>query len=296
MKLRVGCVVVTRNRRAIAEQAVRAAQSQGRPPESVFVVDNASTDDTEAAFRPRRDIVYIRRDDNGGYAAGLTTGIDAARSSGLNAYWLLDDDSRPWDGALERLAWTAACLGPRVGIVGLQGGRLSWRGIRHIRSRQELLRRPVAVSGARLADFTLVDGALLLEPAATITGGFRDDFFMMMEDIEYSWRLRRAGFEVVVLEEEMIDRGHLGSTGSRIGNPWRQYYQSRNHVRWAIESGSLETMLGAVMRQCRLVGANVRRLPARRAYLNAHLAGIRDGILGRMGRTVDPIAVARKDS
>jgi GT2 family glycosyltransferase len=287
VSLQVVAVIVTRDRRSVAERAVAAVAAQEPAPAQVVVVDNASSDDTMERFAARSDITYVRSDDNGGYAAGLNLGLEAARRFGADAYWLLDDDSEPHAGALARLLEVADALAPAVGLVGLRGGMLRHGLVRHLAG-DDLAGRPAPAPGARLVDFSLVDGALLLDAAHRSAGPLRGEFFMMFEDIEYSWRLGRGGYLVAVLDEELIDRGHLGSSGAANANPWRQYYLARNQLRWALESRSLRNVLGTLARQARFVAGDVRSPHLRRRRVAARLRGLADGVAGRMGRTVEP--------
>src|SRR4029453_4001315 len=59
----------------------------------------------------------------------------------------------------------------------------------------------------------------------------RGDYFMMLEDVEYSNRLKRAGWQVAhfELDEDLIVRGNLGSGGDgRPSPPWRALHPTPN--------------------------------------------------------------------
>jgi GT2 family glycosyltransferase len=271
--------------------ALDAVMAQHRPPDEIYVVDNDSEDGTADLLRGRSDLTYVRLDDNVGYAAGLAAGIDAAWSSDCDSFWLMDDDSSPHPDALSRLA-DVADQAVGAGIVGLRGGLLRGGMVRHLAGPQALSQLPSPLPGVREVGFVLVDGALLRRSAVAVAGAPRSDFFMMLEDVELSWRIGRAGLSVLVLESELIDRGHLGSTDTTSKKPqWRRYYQSRNHVRWAIESRSAILILGCVRRQLRFIAVCLLSPRARRRRLMAHVRGIWDGVRGRMGRTVEPGAM-----
>ncbi|WP_262338448.1 glycosyltransferase [Lactiplantibacillus plantarum] len=45
---KIACVIVTFNRKALLAEAIESVLTQPEAPEYVFVIDNASTDGTEA--------------------------------------------------------------------------------------------------------------------------------------------------------------------------------------------------------------------------------------------------------
>lgn len=286
--MKIACVIVTRNRCEVLRRTLSAVRGQLRQPDQVYVVDNDSQDGTARLLEGMPDVICVRLSDNAGYAAGLTAGIREAWSSNSECFWLMDDDSAPRPDALLRLEGVAE-RETSAGIIGLRGGLLRGGMVRHLAGPEALASLPSPLPGVRRAGFVLVDGALLRRTAVEAVGPPRSDFFMMLEDIELSWRIGQAGMAVLVLETELIDRGHLGSV-SASGQPshWRRYYQSRNHVRWAIESGSVSVLTGCLRRQLRFVVFCLLSPRARRRRLAAHLRGIRDGLRGRMGRTVEP--------
>ena len=289
--VRVAAIVVTFNRRDVLAVTLKAIMSQERPADLLFVVDNDSQDGTremvEAEFP---QAIHVRMPDNLGFAAGLAEGMTRALERGADFCWLLDDDSRPSPPALRRLLEATGSVA-RLGILGTSGGMLRW-GVPDRRPGR--LRRAPVRGSSRLyrCDFALVDGALVARSAIEAAGVPRKDFFMMFEDIEYTSRVRRAGWQVLLLDEDLIQREYLGSGGPAAGGsapPWRGYYQARNHLAVALDHGSIRELLGAVYRQMRIIGATVlrdRSRPWHRARLR--LLGLWHGFRGRMGKTLDP--------
>ncbi|KGN35011.1 hypothetical protein N802_01165 [Knoellia sinensis KCTC 19936] len=282
----MAAIVVTFNRADVLEHGVGALLAQTRPPDAVYVVDNASTDETRQRFEVRSDVVYLRAPDNGGYASGLALGIATARRSGHDMFWLLDDDSAPLPLALASLLDVVDRSGASLGLIGLQGGLLRYGNIKHLSAAMAQAECDEIVAGAREVEFSLVDGALLLDPAALLAGSPDRRWFMMFEDIDLSWRIRRAGFKVAVLEHEPIERGHLGSSATGPKNPWRRYYLVRNQFRWAIETRDVRFLIGTTLRFVKFTVSDVRRQHWSSPVATA--AGLRDALLNRMGRTVPP--------
>jgi rhamnopyranosyl-N-acetylglucosaminyl-diphospho-decaprenol beta-1,3/1,4-galactofuranosyltransferase len=289
--LRVAAVVVTHNRSWVLAETLRAAQVQTRPADSFFVIDNASSDDTTALLRTEfPDVIHVRLPENLGPSGGLAHGIEAACADGFDAFWLMDDDSNPQRGALEKLVTAADHCSTRTGIIGCSGGVVRFGLVRHVHDPHELTDRQVA-GGLFRMDFVLLDGSLVLRRLVDVIGFPRTDYFAMMEDVEYPLRARRAGFEVLVTSYDLMRRAHLGSTpGTAL---WRGYYQSRNHVRMALDFRSPTLLFGCIVRQVRFMIAALWAPGRRRERIKLRLRGVWDGLGGRMGRRVDPDSPAR---
>jgi GT2 family glycosyltransferase len=288
--LRVATVVVTYNRCAVLAETLDAVRAQTRPPDHAYVVDNASDDGTGELLTNRfSDVVHVRMADNVGWSAGLAQGMALARSEGFDAFWLLDDDSPPEPHALEALVAATGEGSARTGIVGSRGGVIRFGLIRHL-SDARVGVGPRAGNGPFPVDFVLLDGSLVLRTLVDEVGLPRPDYFIMLEDVEYTLRAGRAGFEVLVLGRDLARRKHLGSVPG--SSPWRAYYQSRNHVRMALDFRSPSLFLGCLARQVRFMSAAFRAPDHRWERVKLRSRGVWDGLRGRMGRRVDPNAKA----
>jgi len=263
--------------------------AQTRPPELIVCVDNDSADDTlEVLGREFPDVLVVKAGDNTGVNGGLALGLRALEGRGLDAYWILDDDTVPPPDSLEELE-AALRAAPQASGVGYQGGTIRWGSIRHFKTPEALGRLPSLGPGLREVDFFLVDGALIARKPVDAVGYPPEDYFMMIGDIEYPYRMTRAGFRLAVFERDRLHRATLGGKGDASGKPaWRAYYKARNHVRMALDYRSPLLLAGALARIARLTLSYA--LPGRGdgARARALLRGTLDGFRGRMGRTVEP--------
>ncbi|MDD4851350.1 MAG: glycosyltransferase [Gemmiger sp.] len=117
---RVGAVVVTYNRKALLARCLACLQNQQgntMPLCEIWVVDNASTDGTEAMVKALAipGLIYRNTGENLGGAGGFWYGIKAAVEAGCDALWLMDDDTLPTPGALQALLGADAALGGSYG-------------------------------------------------------------------------------------------------------------------------------------------------------------------------------------
>lgn len=267
-QMNVVAIVVTYRRHEVLAETLRAVAQQSKEPVAIVVVDNDAP--SGDMVRPIVESIggrYVAAPDNIGFGAALALGIRCAHDSFTpDAYWLLDDDSIP---APTSLALLVAELAEGVGLVANRGGRVRCGRIRHTFGH-------LPAGERRIADFTLVDGALLSASAVQKVGTPREDLFMMLEDFEFSTRVKAAGFELLVAGGDESEHRHLGSNA-----PWRHYYQARNLLRIAVDRRSPSLLLGWAVREAATLFALMRSRQFKKLGLRAR--GARDAVLGRMG-------------
>jgi rhamnopyranosyl-N-acetylglucosaminyl-diphospho-decaprenol beta-1,3/1,4-galactofuranosyltransferase len=272
---RAGClgVIVTFDSRVALERCLAALTAQTTPPDEVLVVDNASAEPVDDLVAATTNARLLRLPENigpaGGYAAGLTEFL----ASGYERAWLVDDDCVPAPDALaaqiEQSDASSVVLATMVDhatreITNTQG----WCGV--------LLPRAI------VAEVGVPDAEL----------------FWWNEDTEYlQWRIPRAGFTVVRNEHARVDV----SRSRQRGKPaWKYYYEARNQVYYRLHTqrprgnGRVRRPLTRRVRWWRAtrsvsrlaVRALVRESGHRVTKFTMVIRGTRDGIAGRLGRTV----------
>jgi rhamnopyranosyl-N-acetylglucosaminyl-diphospho-decaprenol beta-1,3/1,4-galactofuranosyltransferase len=275
--LEVAVIVVTYRRPELLYQTLDAVVGQTSRAAVVCVVDNgADPSIAETLGTEYPAVTYLSATSNLGPGGGFQMGLQyLANEASPDWYWLLDDDSPPSLDALEQALDVAqTCDGP-IGAIGLRGGH-----VRRGRIRHDL---PLGtVTSPERADFLLVDGSIISAEAVRRAGYPRADFFIMMEDLEFSFRIGETGLPLLVRPADGSINLYQGS-----GAPWRGYYQSRNHLRMALERRSITWMWGWLMRE---LAINLHHVRHRRwASIRFRLRGAVDGTLNRMGRTIDPV-------
>jgi GT2 family glycosyltransferase len=247
----------------------------------VVVVDNDADTAVAAALAGLSpDVIYLAAPGNAGFAAGLALGIDRLRGShNLEWFWLLDDDSPPaataLAAALQVAGSTRDTQSAGVGAVANRGGHIVAGRIRHDLGR-------VVGSVAQRADFTLVDGTIISAAAVADVGLPRADLFSMLEDVEYTTRIRVAGYTLLVRPADESEFLHMGSQAE-----WRNYYQARNHLRVAIDLRQWSWVWGWFVRE---TGIGLHLVYRRRfGALRLRWRGALDAVRNRMGKVVEPV-------
>ena len=135
-----------------------------------------------------------------------------------------------------------------------------------------------------LADTSRATGAAMAVSRAAIdaAGLLDEELFLYAEDLEWSLRIREAGFAVVYVPEARVRHRVSAATGGA-GSPTTSYYETRNMLAVVERYRPLPRGLTGVRRG--LVVAPRVVLAARRpASAWAALRGWRDYRRGRMGR------------
>jgi rhamnopyranosyl-N-acetylglucosaminyl-diphospho-decaprenol beta-1,3/1,4-galactofuranosyltransferase len=99
---KVIAIVVTYNRQFLLSQCITALRKQTHKIDKILVINNGSSDHTEAWLRSQSDIEFITQENVGG-AGGFYTGIKTAYEKLYSWIWLMDDDGYPKEDALEHL-------------------------------------------------------------------------------------------------------------------------------------------------------------------------------------------------
>ena len=228
--MRIVALVVTYNRRELLLECLEGAFAQTRPADHLFLVDNASTDGTDAALREhgyldRPDVTYARLEENRGSSGGFAEGVRLAREPDSDWLWLMDDDSSPAPDVVERLLGSPPAGDPETvalcpKVVYADGSLdLNQRG--DFRRRLRPLPPSAYVPGQyRELGFMSFVGTLVRTKAARAVDPPMAELFVWGDDLEYSLRLRREGAIRLVPEAVMVHRRVSQSHMNRRSRFW----------------------------------------------------------------------------
>jgi GT2 family glycosyltransferase len=274
---KVAAVVVAYNNAAMLARLLGELSAQTLKPSRVVVIDNASTDATAALF-PHADPAaeYARLPENSGSAGGFCEGIRRALEGECGFVLTLDDDVEPARDCVEKLV---------AGFERLaQSQRLA--AVRAVGPSHEAGEpTPIDIAPWR---GTLFSAAALREIGLPDAG-----CFLYGEDLEYSLRLRRKGYELLWMPGAICPERRQGKTDDTLlGRPvkiypsaFRLYYAFRNEVRIFRAYGELLKLARTFLYALKVtVYLAIREGAAGAGKRRAVLTGIADGLRGRRGK------------
>ena len=233
-------------------------------PEGVGVVvaDNGSTDDSLGVLEREFPAVgRIALDRNYGFAGGYNRALEYLDA---DYFILLNSDVETPAGWVEPLVETldrdrtVAAVAPkllslvepaRFEYAGASGGFIDYLGYPFCRGRilQCVERDEGQYDDAR--DVFWASGAAFCCRAEVFRalGGFDEDFFAHMEEIDLCWRMQLAGYRVRVVPQSRVY--HLGGGTLTTDSPTKVFYNHRNNLAMLYKcSSSVQRVTVAVVR------------------------------------------------
>lgn len=230
-------IIINWNSGELLTECLQRLKAQTIQPERVLVVDNASTDGSLInAGKLAKNVTVLRMNTNLGFAAGNNHALAKCDTEFVA---LLNPDVFPEADWLERLL-EAAYTHPGVAAFGsrqlchgypevLDGigdnyhmSGLAWRERYGMRQQgRDLVSREIFSPCAA--------AALYRRQALVDAGGFDEDFFCYMEDVDLGFRLRLAGHKSIYVPDAVVH--HVGSAST--GGQWSDfavYHGFRNPV------------------------------------------------------------------
>lgn len=239
MAVDLAVVIVTWNVRDVVVDALRslfADLAQSRLTAEVYVVDSASSDDTVATVTAEfPQVKLIASEQNLGFGAANNLalkeiGFGSAAADLPKAVYLLNPDTMTHSGATQTL-YDVLFSDDHLGLVGagltygdgsFQHGAFAFPGLRQLwveffptpgRLFESTFngRYPLSMYQAGQpfpVDFVLGATMMLRREVIQQTGMFDEQFFMYCEEIDWAWRIHKAGWHVRCVPTAHVT--HLG--------------------------------------------------------------------------------------
>ena len=296
MDYEVAALLVTYNRKNLLKTALESLINQTKKLSKIIVVDNASTDGTKEFLQGyserHKEIEHLRLEENIGGAGGFYIGLKKLVCDGKYDWiWMMDDDAVPSRNALETLLSFYESLPERtrrkIGV--LQNRRV------HDRDWFERNDGKHFPLRGRKRYFGTFVGFLVKTSVVERVGFPRRDFFIYGDDVEYGFRIRKSGFEMLTIDGSYIYHPNwstplqyffmkrkLIEKGIIKIQPWRYYYVFRNGL-LMFQNPLIKFLV--ILYQ--LVDLASWRLIDEETYRFA-LRGMKDGLKGISGRMVEP--------
>lgn len=217
-------IIPTFNQWEYTRQCLESIRQFTATSYEIIIVDNGSTDETVTSLKQMDDVILIENDTNKGFPAACNQGLARAKGEQM---LLLNNDVVVSAGWLQNLL---ACLyaNPLHGAVGPVTNNISGNQIRPqlyqtLAEFQEFARQfnqsdPRKWSySLRLVGFCLLIRREIYENVGPFDEQFGKGNF---EDDDYSLRIRRAGYKLVIAGDTYIH--HFGSVTNRTDPEYQQ--------------------------------------------------------------------------
>ena len=285
---KIAVVIVTFNRCDELVKTISAIQNQGILENDIIVINNNSTDNTKNILDSNyKNIQSIHLNENIASAGGFSKGMQTAFEKGYDWVWLFNDDSRPVEGSLKSILEHLNSDKIQIGLLKIankdennKAVLLYWNGVR----------KPVSVDVSNeivQTDLITFDGCIISKETIEKIGYCDPLYFMGTYEFDYCLKAKDARIGVYTLPNGLIEDGKLG--GKNGTPPWRQYYNTRNHLWLALNRKSFVIFKGWLIREIKYTLSIILSGDKKIMRLVFKLRAIRDAFLNKRGKRYDPI-------
>ena len=250
---KVAIIVLNWNSWRDTSECLKSLQRITYPNYRVIVVDNGSTDGSGDRLRAEFcQHIFIMTNKNLGFAGGNNAGIEYALSEEFSYLLLLNNDTQVLNGNFLHEMVRYAEDNPEVGVIGptvyntekeVQHTILYFPTLFNTICRRYLqvgenacgkLQRVEAVSGCCF---------LVRSKAIEEVGLLDENFFLYAEEIEWCYRMRKAGWKVIYLPVKSVL--HYGAQTTK-REPQKMYILKRSNLVYMLAKHGF-TVQGAVL-------------------------------------------------
>ena len=225
-------VVVTYNRKDLLIECLESLKSQTKPLDAIYIIDNASTDDTpnllmqkefieklppdkldhnwEKCFlinssvdKSKIKIHYVRMGENTGGAGGFHEGVKRAYKEGYDWIWIMDSDTSHSTHLLEKfniyferedLSALTNKIIDSSGKIQTTAGNLNFNGIKHFMDiLKPLEEKKYEKDSVPEIELATFNSLLVNRKAVEEVGFPKKEFFIHFDDWEFCLRLQKFG-------------------------------------------------------------------------------------------------------
>ncbi len=205
----------------------------------ILIIDNYSTDNSFQQLKNNfKDLEVISTNENLGYTGGINFGINYLKKYSPEFILILNNDTIVTKSFLENLVdalsnndnaaaacGTILCEHDRDSIWYASGKIINWRGLAiHLNKGKKF--SSLNINSNKKTEF--ITGCMILLKVEHLGRiGLEDNrFYMYLDDIEYSQRIRSKGLELLYVHNSIIYHKVEGEKES----PFKLYYSVRNRL------------------------------------------------------------------
>ncbi len=296
----VGVVTVTYNSQPVLDGFMRSMLAQTYPDFALYVIDNASQDNTLADLAGYQDprIQIIPNHENKGVAAANNQGIQASLQSGCDFVLLLNNDTEFAPRLLETLVAemdVRQCdmLTPKImyydrpECLWFAGGHFSrWRAYATLHDgKGELDRGQFDV--AHSIEYAPTCCLLIRKTVFERIGLMDETYFVYFDDADFCFRARRAGLKMWYSPSAVLLHKESSLTGG-VQSAFALRFSARNKLYFLKKNLGSIWLLWAMLYQIYLIGRLIFGKDSLRAFnlrQGSFFAGLRLAVKPKIGTT-----------
>lgn len=209
--MEISVVIVTYNNEDTIVSCVRSVLQSIQNRGEVILIDNdsqdATLDELHEIVQECSNVRVVANQENRGYSAAANQGAQLASGTVLV---FLNPDTEVYAGGLDRLAAilldeSVGAVGPLSdGVYGDQKARDHWSFVR--KATPQFARAIASRFEGQIIETKLLIGFCLgiRRELFLQLGGFDEAMFLGSDDLEFSWRLRIAGYRLLIVKDVLV--------------------------------------------------------------------------------------------
>lgn len=313
--MKIIAITVTYNSVNFLERCLNSLNNQSFALDKIIVVDNNSSKSVQPDIKNLvskfENVTLYSLESNTGGAGGFQFGMSKALEENPDWIWIMDDDAYPRKDCLEKLVYftsksNVACVCPLI-----YGDTLNKYQIYHHKKITKFLMKdvPMYKSFSDIPDSFEIDSNAFVGPLVSAEvvkkiGIVDGSLFIYGDDTEFTYRLTRAGYKMVVIKNAVINHRDVEAPKNEI-NPkswWKDYYMYRNRFFFIKEfSKNCFQYFFAKMHQKNIIYMRMLMALIKRKYrgyrmikISIYRKAIKDAKLGIKGIVIDPAVYIQK--
>jgi len=258
-KMKTAVVVLNWNGKNWLEKFLPILVKNSKDEATVFIADNASTDDSiEFVQDNYPEVEIIANKSNGGYAKGYN---DALKKISAEYFVLVNSDIEATDKWLSPLIQLmdldediAACQ-PKIldynnrlkfEYAGASGGFIDHLGYPFCRGRIFDTLEEDKAQYNNTTEIFWATGACFIVRASRFweVGGLDEDFFAHQEEIDLCWRLKNKGYKIMAEPKSTVY--HVGGATLNTESPFKTYLNFRNNLYMLFKNLPITSLLSVI--------------------------------------------------
>jgi GT2 family glycosyltransferase len=257
------------------KECIRSIQKSSYEKVEIILVNNSEDNLDELISK---NLELIETGQNLGYTGGNNVGIKKALENNSDFIFILNPDTTVDVSTIKNLVEAATQEGIYGPKIHFKNGKEIWYAggvldTKNVLGTHRGMDEKDNGQYDKEVETDFVTGAAFFATKEVFkkVGFFDDSYFLYMEDVDFCFRAKQAGYKIMYIPEAVVYHKNARSTG--LGSQIQDYYLTRNRLLFASKFLSFRTRFALFREALRNLGNPVRR----RALLDFLMANFGKG-------------------